>query len=1356
MFGQGRPNFMRKQTGICLVDSDLNRRQFAAPTRALFASLRNGITTLIVVLAIGLYCTGMAIAQSNLSQPNPAAFSQTEMSSFEELNFRFAWGGGTATRWQGTIAVADGSFQKSRVLAITSDAPSTVLLKGGSLKIQHRIATNYGGVDAELLCAKGTRVRVQISSLDLTRTFERTWTLAELSAGINEAIDDEQNRLSITRVPGDKVRVDVRRKNLVFETGERWAFSFNPQRCGIINAKLDARLSLTSPTKTQIQSKTQTSPFWEQQTQFTTDESGSAIPQSVELRLPQQEGVYDLWIEIEPPRGVPMFGQLSKPKSLKRCVQLVVVSPEPAMKSNDAWSTRQQFTAQQLKGTMRSSWPLANFSGTDFPVRFGKMEIGGGSSGCLELSPDAWVAVPIRRDKDAGVSRSDAAPLRITIQYKREPGTKLGINFISKNNEVLFGMDSGIAVPRLDPNTRRDPSEMREHIVHVWPETNDGYLLISNVDRDVVASIGGVKIESGPNRLASTNDLSNDSEYDEVPESRKRMALLESPDFATIFQATRSPDAESGQALDDWQTFVSGIDRLIQHLQLNRYDGAFVTVAADGSAMFPNAQLGAGPRFDSGTFSSSGRDPIQKDVLELMLRMFDREGLKLVPMLALNSTLPSMEMLRSGNRVQSFDLVDVDGGKADISRRYLPIYNPLDRNLQGAQAEIVEAISRRCRDHRSFAGIALACRPDCSTLLPGTRFGYDDVTIARFLQTVDVNPADFMTSELLKTLREPWLRWRSQQMAAWYESVASKVCFDVEAHQLYLLPIDIYRNVELGSSLSPSLHGGIDFSEVMQTVGLDSISQNKGVSLLAPQRVAPVRTMAERRIDMNVHQLGTADQFFLNRTAGSVFSHRGRWSKIESIEAIPGFDKKPRTRLRQLSVAGDANRRRYIEALRKYDSRLFVDGGYSLATGQDASLDSFSQILRRLPDEKFETVPGSSDGPVCMRQYSHDGQHWFYAVNDSPWPVEVVASLGTADSGASVIQATSRRNRPKSPLSTLVGKEISVEQASNGSTLRVFMGPWSVYAGTSVNNSSVNPYFIRDFEIELPENTDAQLRKRLYRLKSKLAKAKVGEPLNQLLNSSFESFANANESGWEFGNHDQTNFMLGSNDPHDGATSIVMKTDDKPVWMRSNRLSLPETGRLSISVWLKVDDSKQQPPLRLAIDGESDGESYYRFGAIGSLSPTSDANQLGTQWRRFAVHFDDLPIDLKDIRVGFDLMGTGSVSIDKVELFDRWFDENDSVAITQLLASAGSQLKNASTVDGGRRILESYWAQFLDQHIGHDVPPSVVQRPAESLSENVTSGFDFELPALPKFPGMDLPLKKPRRAPFFQRLQNRK
>jgi hypothetical protein len=70
--------------------------------------------------------------------------------------------------------------------------------------------------------------------------------------------------------------------------------------------------------------------------------------------------------------------------------------------------------------------------------------------------------------------------------------------------------------------------------------------------------------------------------------------------------------------------------------------------------------------------------------------------------------------------------------------------------------------------------------------------------------------------------------------------------------------------------------------------------------------------------------------------------------------------------------------------------------------------------------------------------------------------------------------------------------------------------------------------------------------------------------------------------------------------------------------------------------------------------------------------------------------------------------------------------------------------------------LESYWAQFLDQHIGHDVPPSVVQRPPESLSENVTSGFDFELPALPKFPGMDLPLKKPRRAPFFQRLQNRK
>jgi len=177
-----------------------------------------------------------------------------------------------------------------------------------------------------------------------------------------------------------------------------------------------------------------------------------------------------------------------------------------------------------------------------------------------------------------------------------------------------------------------------------------------------------------------------------------------------------------------------------------------------------------------------------------------------------------------------------------------------------------------------------------------------------------------------------------------------------------------------------------------------------------------------------------------------------------------------------------------------------------------------------------------------------------------------------------------------------------------------------------------------------------------------------------------------------------------------------MSNQDKaPVWIRSNTFMGPMTGRLSISVWLRTKDADAQPPLRLAVEGRSKGADYYRFGSVGSLAPDPSMNQIDSQWKRFAVHFDDLPIDgLTNVRVGFDLMGPGEVLIDNVQIYDRWFDENDAKAITQILASTGPLLSKPETIDSCRRLLENYWIQFLDRYI--DGGPTTVASNANKLS----------------------------------------
>ena len=91
-------------------------------------------------------------------------------------------------------------------------------------------------------------------------------------------------------------------------------------------------------------------------------------------------------------------------------------------------------------------------------------------------------------------------------------------------------------------------------------------------------------------------------------------------------------------------------------------------------------------------------------------------------------------------------------------------------------------------------------------------------------------------------------------------------------------------------------------------------------------------------------------------------------------------------------------------------------------------------------------------------------------------------------------------------------------------------------------------------------------------------------------------------------------------------------------------------------------------------------------------------SSLETKWKRFAVHFDDLPSSLMDLRIGFDVVGEGVVEISQVELFDRWFDNGDAKRITQLLASADEMLRHPAQFDRCRRLLAEPWAVFLDDH----------------------------------------------------------
>ena len=688
--------------------------------------------------------------------------------------------------------------------------------------------------------------------------------------------------------------------------------------------------------------------------------------------------------------------------------------------------------------------------------------------------------------------------------------------------------------------------------------------------------------------------------------------------------------------------FYEGADRFIQYLKANSYRGAFITVACDGSAIYPSEILGASPKHDSGTFFTNGQDPIRKDVLELLFRMFDREGLVLVPTLAFSGPLPGIEQQR--NRSSSSEIFDLVNFNQDSTNRQLnsslPIYNPLNRQVQKAVVDAVDEVARRYRTHRSFEGIGIICRPDTYTLLPGRQWGYDSMTVRQFLQSqtdvqYNADSDEEIKQSLLTTHLEAWTQWRARQMSLWYESMLQTLNRSNPDAKLYIAPVDLYRNEQVNAALSPTIHDAFDFDQQMLQMGLEQavFAKHPGLELLKPQRVAPNEPLAATRVENNLLLTRDVDNYFLQAdSTGDLFTHRISWAHFAQLQEQNPFGQPqtaPIMRLQQLTPAADWNRQRFLDTLRAHDSRMMIDGGWMMAMGQEQELEELISIFTQLPDLPFADVPlpesltryKASAMPVIVRQGQADGKSYFYAVNASPWPVSVRLDI--------------RSNDPSAPFVSL--SAVALNQRSDLPTsIEMQMPPLSIAGGISAA-----PATITEYQFELPPDAGDTLRKHIYALQTKLIQSTKVLPINVLQNPDFELHGQPSMHAWDFGQQSTAKIQLENQHARQGRVCLSMKnTEHEAVWIRSNTFEAPATGRLSLSVWLRTDHPEIQPPLRLAVEGKLGDNNYYRFGSVGGLSPDRASNQIGKQWQRFAVHFDDLPVDrIGDLRIGFDLMG---------------------------------------------------------------------------------------------------------------------
>lgn len=1228
-----------------------------------------------------------------------AAFSSATASAADvDLRLRLAWGGGDACSWQGLIELSAGTFDGVKPLGLEADSPGALhLINDQTLRIFPRAPRTYDGCDLHVVAPADAVLRVKLFPAGMPAGEAIELPLEKLKQGFHSLnLDQQRNRLLVQRSPGDLLRVTLSRDHLVYGPGEKFscevipnALPLTPNTAYILSAAILEARGGRERNRLDLEIKS--------------DEHGSATAVTqAEMPLPVDEGVYDVVFSMYPKR---LTSPLLRGKPVaERRVQVVVIDPVQRNPVNPGeWKTAWEIDPANPKWWERmtriptlpklpglTTEPLSNGTATTLAHL---------NRTWIELPADTWQAYPLSVEE---IGR----PHILQVEYPSDLPQSLGISIVEPNaaGQVMpIGLDSGVEV---SPEGAGSTAKVLRHRLVFWPQTKAPVVLLTNRRPGQRAWFGRISLQAGPTtlpplRLPTTNVA-----------QRMFAACLERPLIAENFSAGEALDPATGRTLDDWVTFYLATTRLVEYLQHTGSGVIMLPVLSEGSTLYPSELLEPTPRYDTGQFFESGQDPVRKDVLELLLRVCDRAGVQCVPALQFTTPLPELERQRLLDPANAVGIEPLGpDGRPVIARRgtrrgLAHYYNPLDSRVQQAMRNVVEEIAARYSKHPSLTGIGLQLGPESFALLPEEQSGCDERTLLIFQQATgsllsEVDPrqpqwrAEALQS-IRTTNRASWLQWRSQRIAVFYRQLQQTIEQHRAGAKLFVLPGELLAARSVQFALRPVLPAQDHAAAAFAALGFDprQFAAEKSIILPLPQRIAP-----------EFVGLSSAYQSWRHSSdLGGLFTG-GAYATQTAVEpaplALPSFDQvspfgAEQTRLwlvPHLAPSGAQGRERFVHAIATSDTRLLIDGGWMLPLGQEDALSSLVKVFRRLPDEPFQTtqprIGNANQLPAVVRTLVRRNKTYFYVTNDSPWPVTV--EIDWQSPTAITIESYSAQ------------REATTTTQGTKTTWAVKLEPYDLMGG-EINNPQAT---VESWRSTIPDDAREHLREQVRQLRFRANALRSPQPKEVLSNPSFELMDSTGAlAGWVYAQGPQVHVELDASGPFHGKQSIhLQSTRDPsgrpvPVWMRSEPIKVPTTGRLSVVAQLRVADPLRQPRLRIAVEGKLDGQPYYRWSNVGLSEEGKPLKvQLQGEWNSYRFPLTDLPLSgLTDLRIGFDLMDEGDVWIDDIQVFDLWFDDHERDELLKSIASADFQL-NAGQLVGTQRYLESHWPQYLRQHV---------------------------------------------------------
>ena len=1274
------------------------------------------------------------------------------------LAVRVQWGGGQPQAWAGRIAVIDDAAPLEpqaftwRTLSTEPDAAACVHEEAAELRIHQPRPLPNDGIELTVADVGRRRLVVEVAAAQGGKPGERIDVpLVDLLAEtVQRPLDGDGNRLTVRPAPGEMLRVAITAADTgepvrICRPGDRIRCSVDPWLPvrGDGAATIELRMQLREARRTG-EIATEVTPLVPRPAPAPEAPGAQrAVPfdtVAFDVALPSTEAVYELELEAVERAGLRWSRAVAS-----RTVQVVAVADAPAPRIDDAddWkivyeldpgSPKLHERLRRLPGSLPSvplpAVPLPSLTRPTFP-RLPNVTLPAVPLPSVPLPnvslpnvpvPDVSALMP-RFSGLLATGHSTVEPHRLGPMLRLPPADPLGgptwegvlvagvrpgmplaveIDVPTDQEGVLTALVLELDAAGVAVQTRHAGgfSVQREfaaaeprlavHRFTFWPTTRNPLLLLANPAPRSAVTFGRVRVFAGPERLPVGPPSDRGG--------RRLHGFLASPEFLE-FGGEQRAERQGGRPTTDWHTHLTGIRHAVEGLQSQRAGGALVTVHGRGAAAWPSPLTRFAPRWDCGA-GESGLDPQPKDLLDLLCRIFGREGLTLVPSVSCDAPLPALEALLARGGPATTGIVCV--GRDGLPRRTPPgsvHYNILDPRVQQAVEEIVTDLAARVRGEPAVDGIALVLSHDGWLHLPGVAWGLDDATFGRFARDVGAAVPAASAADRFAVraglvegpLRERWLEWRAAEIAGFHARLAGAIARHDERLSLSIVPTTLFSEGELAERFRPVLAAAPPAFELAE-IGLD-----------------PARSTADRRVVFvtpwmhggrsigEQARLAAANRApALLRAAaesarrGAVLVERAGECGVQTAATQAAFGMAPPAPCRFQAVAvGPERERGLAEALRAADAERIYDTGM-LVSAATAATSAGRAAFESLPQVPFDGGSAGSGGSSALVVRSHRQAEgtWLHVINPTAAPGRVVFVCDAAEPNA---VAVAGRNRL--PLRAPEGRphECAID-----------IDAWGMRAVWLAGDGRC-----RAVRLEHDAAVHAEIAARLAQLRERRALLESPTPLDVLDNPGFDlgaadpgSTASAPLSGWEVvdGRRGVVRPIDGG---VDGGQAVAFTAGKGLATLRSNPFARPASGRISVAAWLRIPPGAPQPPLRMAIEGVQDNREFYRFATLGGAG---SARPLEQAWAQYVLPIDDLPEErLESLRVRFDLLGEGTVEIDEVRVFDLAFSESQRAQLTRLLDGIDVRLA-AGDLAGCTVELDGHWPRYLEAIVPAPAP----------------------------------------------------